>query len=105
MDEVIQLFSFFVSFCIGFVFSIVTKFHFKLVDSYPKILQYLLTVLYVIDFVLLYVILMYHINGGVIHIYFLAFVFVGFFCSEVLQSRFKFKIDALLNFFIKHKKN
>ena len=57
MDEVIQLFSFFVSFCIGFVFSIVTKFHFKLVGSYPKILQYLLTFLYVIDFVLLYVIL------------------------------------------------
>ena len=104
MDEVIQLFSFFVSFCIGFVFSIVTKFHFKLVDSYPKILQYLLTFLYVIDFVLLYVILMYHINGGVIHIYFLAFVFVGFFCSEVVQKNFHFKNNFLFQFFTKWKK-
>ena len=104
MDEVIQLFSFFASFCLGFVFSIVTKFHFKLVDSYPKIIQYLLTFLYVIDFVLLYVILMYHINGGVIHIYFLAFVFIGFFCSEMFQKNFHFKNNFLFRFFAKWKR-
>ena len=42
-----------------------------------------------IDVVLGYVIIMYHINQGIIHIYFLIFVFLGFILENILHKYVK----------------
>ncbi len=86
MDEVTQLLSFFVSFCFGFFFHILTNFHFKITDTYSVLMRYITTVLFVIDIVLMYVLSLYYLNNGIIHIYFLIFVFLGFFAYGFLHK-------------------
>lgn len=86
MDEITQLLSFFISFLFGFSFHILTNFHFKISETYSTVLKYISTFLFVLDIVLCYVLLMYYLNGGIIHIYFLAFVFFGFFFYDILQK-------------------
>ena len=78
MDEVTQLLSFLVSFCFGFFFHILTNFHFKITDTYSLLMRYVTTLLFVVNLVLMYVLCLYYLNDGIIHIYFLIFVFLGF---------------------------
>ena len=89
MSAGIQLFTFFVSFLYGILFSFLTRWHFYVILSNSIIMKYLSTVLFMIDIVLGYVIVMYHINQGIIHIYFLVFVFLGFVVETVLHKYVK----------------
>lgn len=92
MDEVTQLLSFFISFLFGFGFHILTRWHFKVTDTYKTILRYITTILFVFNIVLFYVYIMYLINDGVIHIYFLLFVILGFFVFGILQKNVKLNL-------------
>ena len=92
MDEVTQLLSFLLSFLFGFSFHILTKWHFKISETYSTIMKYLTTILFVINIVLLYVYIMYHLNEGIIHIYFLIFVALGFFVFDVLRKHVKLSV-------------
>ena len=74
MDEIVQLLSFLFSFLFGFSFHIMTRWHFKITETYSTLLKYVTTILFVINIVLFYVYIMYHLNDGVLHIYFLLFV-------------------------------
>lgn len=89
MDEIIQLLSFLFSFLFGFGFHIVTRWHFKISETYSISMKYLTTILFVINIVLLYVYLMYQLNDGIIHIYFLLFVLFGFVVFDILQKHVK----------------
>lgn len=104
MEETIQLLSFLVSFFFGFFFHILTRIHFKFTESYPTLLKYLTTFLFILNIVLLYLLILYYLNGGVLHVYFLIFVFLGFFFYGVLSRNVKFqKLLSLriVNFFRK----
>lgn len=90
MDEVTQLISFFVSFCFGFFFYFCTVFHFIVIKKGSILLQYVSTLVFILDGVLLYLFLMYLINQGIVHIYFLILVFIGFFIGSFLQKNVKF---------------
>ena len=74
MSAGIQLFTFFISFLYGILFSFLTRWHFHVILSNSIIMKYLSTILFMIDVVLGYVIIMCHINQGVIHIYCLYFL-------------------------------
>ena len=89
MSAGVQLFTFFVSFLYGVLFSFLTRWHFYVNLSNSIIMKYLSTVLFMIDIVLGYVIIMYHINQGIVHIYFLVFVFLGFVVETVLHKYVK----------------
>ncbi len=89
MEETLQLLSFFISFVFGFFFHLCARFHFKVSDKYPILLKYVSTFLFLLDGVLFYLLLLYYLNGGVLHIYFLFFVFLGFFLYGYLQKRVK----------------
>lgn len=91
MDEVTQLLSFFVSFLFGFCFHFLTRFHFKVTETYPMFLKYFTTLLFVLNIVLMYLLGMYYLNSGVIHIYFVFFVFLGFLFYGFLQKYVNFK--------------
>lgn len=86
MSASIQLFTFFVSFLYGILFSFLTRWHFHVILSNSIFMKYLSTILFMVDVVLGYVIIMYQINQGVIHIYFLMFVFFGFLLEHVLHK-------------------
>ena len=96
MNEVIQLLSFFASFCFGFFFHILTLFHFKLTDTYPVWLKYLTTLLFILDITLSYLLILYYLNGGIVHIYFVTFVFLGFGAYSFVSKNVKnTKISSL----------
>lgn len=90
MDEITQLLSFLFSFLFGFGFHILTIWHFKLTDTYATFLRYITTILFVLNIVLLYVYIMYQLNDGVLHPYFLAFVFFGFLMYSLVKKYVKF---------------
>lgn len=91
MDASLQLFSFFVSLCFGFVFHFLANWHFQVTDTYSLFVKYLSTFMFMVDVILAYVLIMYHINDGIIHIYFLSFVFIGFFLYGILQKHVKLR--------------
>ena len=98
MDESIQLFSFFASFVFGFLIFFCTQFHFSVCSKLSIFMQYLYTFIYMIDIALLYVLLLYHINNGVVHVYFLIVFGIGFFSALFLQKNVKLtdKLSSVL---------
>jgi len=94
MNSNMQLLSFFVSFIFGIVFCLITILNFKLIKDLKRYVQHLLTFIYVIDMVIIYIILLYHLNKGYFHIYFIAMVFFGFFCGFIIYKKLLSKIDV-----------
>ena len=84
MDYRIQLFSFFLSFLFGVFFSFVSRFHYEMVFSLKKIFRYLLTFLFILDISLFYILLMYYVNHGNLHVYFVFITFLGYFVEKPL---------------------
>ena len=78
MEETLQLLSFLVSFLFGFIFHLFSNFHFKITDRYSILLKYIATFLFLLDAVLVYILILYYLNGGILHIYYLIYVFLGY---------------------------
>ena len=74
----LQLHSFLFSFIFGIFFFITSYFNNKLIKNKKAIFKYIITFLYIVNIVLIYILLLYKINYGVFHIYFLMTVLVGF---------------------------
>lgn len=89
MDYKIQIISFLCSFLYGNFFYLTSVFHYRLIFNRSSIIKYFITIVYTFDIALLYVLLMYKINYGVIHIYFVLILFLGFFVASVYSKKFK----------------
>ncbi len=89
MSANLQLICFLASFLYGIFFGLLSKFHFNLINKYHIIFQLLISLVFVIDIVLGYILIMYHLNLGIFHIYFLVFIFIGFIVSFLLQAYLK----------------
>ena len=89
MSANLQLICFLVSFIYGMFFGILTNFHFKLINKYHKIFQLLISLVFIIDIVLGYILIMYHLNDGIFHIYFFIFIFIGYILSFPLRKYIK----------------
>jgi len=89
MDYKIQLLSFLLSFLFGIFFSFVSQFHYDLVFSLKKFMRYLLTFLFILDISLGYILMMYYINDGVIHLYFVGVTLLGYGCEKYFTNYVK----------------
>ncbi len=78
MNSNIQIISFVVSFIYGLIFYFVTKINFYLIKDLKLYLKHILTFIYTLDMAIIYIIILYHINRGYFHIYFMMLVFLGF---------------------------
>ena len=85
MSANLQLICFLASFLYGIFFGLLSEFHFKLISKYHVIFQLLISLVFVIDIVLGYILIMYHLNLGIFHIYFLIFIFLGYIISFPLR--------------------
>ena len=90
MDYKVQLLSFLFSFLFGVFFYFTSLFNHKMIQNQPILFKYIITILYVLVISLLYVLLMYKVNYGVIHIYFLMVLFLGFYCGFLYRKKFIF---------------
>lgn len=93
MTSTMQLISFFISFIFGICFYFITVLNFKLIENLKKYIQHILTFIYVLDIVIIYIIIFYHLNKGYFHIYFILMVFLGFFVGYILYKSLISKIN------------
>lgn len=76
-----QGFSLLFSFLFGVFFSICTNLNYKYLFTKKLPIKILITGVYIIDFSLLYFLIMMYTNQGIIHYYFLLFIGLGYIFS------------------------
>lgn len=89
MSVIFQIGSMVLSFLFGFFFYYGCKIHFRLISSCKSFVQFVLTLVYMMDTVLFYVCLLYHFNEGIVHIYFILCIFLGYFVAFSLHKNVK----------------
>ena len=94
MNSNLQLISFLVSFIFGIFFCLITILNFKLIAKTKKFLQHILTFIYVIDMTIIYIIIIYKLNRGYFHIYFVMMVFIGFLIGYTIYKKLISKINV-----------
>ena len=78
MDLKIQIVSLVYSFLFGLFFSICTNINYRFLFSKNTFFKLVFTFIYIIDFALLYFLILKKINNGFIHSYFLLLVILGY---------------------------
>lgn len=78
MNSYVQVISLLVSFIYGIVFYILSKFNKYIISNKNNIVKLLVTTVYVVDMVIIYIFIMYKINFGNIHPYFIISLILGF---------------------------
>ena len=78
MDSILQLKTLIFSFCFGILFYYLAKYNLFLIKNMKVFGKYLITFIFVIDSVLLYMYLIFKINHGFYHIYFFLMFALGF---------------------------
>jgi len=94
MTSQLQLISFIVSFIYGIIFYFITTINFKLIENLKLIIQHILSFIYVLDMIIIYIIIFYHLNKGYFHIYFILIVFIGFFIGFIIHKKIFSKINV-----------
>lgn len=77
MNVKIQILSMIISFLYGILIFVTNKVNRKL-NSSSFILKLLIDTLYVFIIVILYIIIMYKVNNGIFHIYFIILMLIGY---------------------------
>lgn len=86
MELTIQIYSLIVSFVFGGIFSLESKYFYKVYLKLNTILKLLLSMLFVIVNAIVYFSLLYFINNGVLHVYFFVAMFFGFYTFSKMFS-------------------
>lgn len=99
MTITVQLTSLLFSLIYGMIFCLLVKINYKFIYCSPIILKILINLLFVIDNVLIYFIILKKINGGIVHIAFLIMILTGFVISKLIINgvSFDFKIKKWYN--------
>lgn len=99
MTSNIQLISLLISFVFGILFYYLTVLNFEIIKSLNIYLKHIITAIYVIDMTIIYAILLYKINNGYFHIYFIMLVIVGYFVGFITNKLYLSKISVKYNIF------
>jgi len=94
MTSSMQLISFLVSFIYGSLFYYLTIINFRLIKDLKIYIQHILTFIYVIDMIIIYIILLYHLNKGYFHVYFIGMVIIGYFVGFITNKKLFSKISV-----------
>lgn len=103
MDYKIQLLSFFASFIYGIFFFYTNITNQKIIKRENAFLKYVITFLYILNIIILYIIIIYKINCGIFHIYFLITLIIGYIFGYLSFKKSK-KYVKLLKQYFKNKK-
>ena len=97
MNSYIQVLSFIISFIYGIIFYLLTRFNNYILENKHKVLRFIITLVFIVDVVILYVYLMYKVNNGYFHIYFIIVVIIGF----VIMNKFYDKLQKACKKYVK----
>ena len=91
MNLEVQIQSMIFSFVYGLFFSFLLNLNYRVLFTSKKYIQVIGNLFFIIDNVLLYFILLRYINNGVLHLYFLLLVVLGFFVGNPTTKKIRFK--------------
>lgn len=89
MNSTVQLISFLVSFIYGIIFYLITRFNKYIIENRKIVFRFIITLIFIIDIAILYIYIIYCINHGYFHIYFIFTVIIGFIITHVFYGRIK----------------
>ena len=89
MSVILQIWTILFSILFGLFFYFLSCIHFKYISSNSTIFRIFITFLFVLDSVLLYVTVLYHLNNGIFHFYFLMSVLIGYYIGKTLHKNVK----------------
>lgn len=89
MNSYVQVISLVVSFIYGILFYTFTKFNYFIIENRGVLFKFIVTLVFIIDVVVLYIYLMYKLNNGYFHIYFIIMLVVGYGIMVKSQSKLK----------------
>ncbi len=101
MNSTIQLISFLVSFIYGILFYLLTRFNKYIIENRRIVFRFIITLIFIIDIAILYIYIMYRINHGYFHIYFIFTVILGFVVTHVFYRKIKNMCKNCVNKLIK----
>ncbi len=87
MPASLQLITLGASFLYGFIFYYLMKLNYKLIKNKKRFYQSLITILFMYNIVLLYIIIIFKINNGIFHFYFFIMITLGFFTNLKLTQK------------------
>jgi len=91
MNLKIQIISFLFSFLYGVFFSFLFNLHYQFLFYRNKIIQVIITLLFLLDMALLYFLVLQMINNGIVHVYFYFLLFLGFYTTFSFFKKFRKK--------------
>ena len=89
MNSTVQLISFLVSFIYGIIFYLLTRFNKYIIENRKIVFRFIITLIFIIDIAILYIYIIYRINHGYFHIYFIFTVIIGFIVTHVFYGKIK----------------
>ncbi len=91
MTANMQLLTFIFSFLYGIIASFLFKLNYKIVNNLKRVFNNILTIIFTLDVLIIYVILVYYLNNGYLHIYFIVIlllgIYVGLSCLKGVKLR------------------
>lgn len=74
-----QLLTFIFSFLYGIIASFLFKLNYKIVNNLKRVFNNIITIIFTLDVLIIYVVLIYYLNNGYLHIYFIMTLLIGIF--------------------------
>ena len=94
MNLKIQIISLAFSFLYGVVFSLLVNINYRFLFTKRLFYKIVVTFVFIIDMALLYFIFIKMINNGIIHIYFLLMIILGFYITFPIGRRLRGKVSV-----------
>lgn len=91
MNLKIQIISLLFSFFYGVAFSFLVNINYELLFKKRKKYRIIYTLIFVLIMALLYFFLLQKINNGIIHVYFLMIILIGFYISFPITKKIRIK--------------
>lgn len=91
MNLKVQLLSLAFSFAYGVLFSFLVNVNYRFLFAKKRVVQIIMTFLFLLDMALLYFLILRYLNEGIIHIYFFLMILVGFYITFPFSRRFRKK--------------
>ena len=87
MTSKIQLITLGISLIYGFLFYYLYKINYKIIKGKKRFYQSLITILFMYNIVLIYIIIIFKINNGIFHPYFFIMMILGFYLNVKLTKK------------------
>ena len=102
MNSYIQIISFVLSFLYGIFFYIFSTINENILVKKSNFFKLFITLIFIIDIVILYIFLLYKVNNGIFHIYFIVTVILGYLFMAFNKSKLYLLCKKCVNKLKKH---